>query len=175
MKTDNDQCVLCHRALRASRKVYQTGGQAHYSCSKALTLSLNDETLNKAFEAIVRRDGAYVVEERMHKLDSYRKFNRKYPYDAKKKLVDLEKVADFLPDLGPSQEEQMIMSQAAGEYLAKLTPKQRRVVELRDEGYKPQEMAHMEGREESGRERWHLHTAKQKLIDYLKGDNDVVS
>lgn len=170
MKPNDNLCFICARTLRASKHVYDSGRQAHHKCRRDLIKGLNDEPLSVRFEALVKDRGAYYVEERMHKLDSYRRYHRKWPYDAKKKLVDITDVQEYLPDRKPSLEEALIMTQTTDAYLKTLTPKQKRVVELRDKGYKPQEMANMEGREESGRERWHLHQAKQRLIEFLKGE-----
>lgn len=96
-------------------------------------------------------------------INSYNAYNRKWPFDAKKKLVGLELVQDFIPDEHDSLDAQLIAREEHEAFINSLTEKQRFVVERTSEGYKPREIAEMQGDSESGKVRWHLFASRRKL------------
>lgn len=114
--------------------------------------------------------GAHALEEKMRRmhvpegehLNSYNAYNRKWPFDAKKKLVELDLVADFIPSDAPDANESLIMREAQDAFLGSLTDKQRFVVLRTNEGYRPREIASMQGDDESGKVRWHLFASRRK-------------
>lgn len=126
------------------------------------------------WDALLDEHGAHALEEKLRRMpphagehiNSYNAYNRKWPFDAKKKLVGLELVEDFIPSGAPDITEQLIMAEEQARFLGSLTDKQRFVVEKTGEGYKPREIAAMQGDGESGKVRWHLFASRRKLREH---------
>lgn len=100
-------------------------------------------------------------------LNSYNAYNRKWPFDAKKTLIGLDLVSDFIPSESMGMTEALIMKEAQEAFLGSLTDKQLFVVTKTGEGYKPREIASMQGDVESGKVRWHLFASRKKLRDKI--------
>lgn len=126
-------------------------------------LSRTQEEENKIFLGLIAKHGAVILEERMRKLDSYRTYYRRWPFDGKKVPLDLELVQDFLEDKKPRPDEQMIMDQARDEWLEGLTEKQLEVVLETERGNKPRDIAKIQGKDDSGSIRYLLHSARKKM------------
>lgn len=129
------------------------------------------ERQNRVWDRLLEALGAHALEERLRRMpvgagehiNSYNAYNRKWPFDAKKRTVGLDLVSDFIAGDGPDMQEALIMKQAQEAFLGSLTDKQRFVVEKTAEGYKPREIAAMQGDGESGKVRWHLFASRRKL------------
>lgn len=130
------------------------------------------ERTRESFMRLLNRLGDTELERKMRKRELYRNYYRRYPYDGKKPVIDIEELAPYLAGEAPSMQETMVMRQTTDEYLSRLTDLQRDVVEMTDEGYKPREIAEQQGRDNSGSIRWHKNAAKKKLIELY--DEDII-
>lgn len=133
------------------------------------------ERENRVWDRLLKQFGAHALEEKLRRmpahegehLNSYNAYNRKWPFDAKKTLVGLDLVSDFIPSGSMDMTEALIMQEAQDTFLDSLTDKQRFVVTKTGEGYKPREIAAMQGDDESGKVRWHLFASRKKLRDKI--------
>lgn len=124
---------------------------------------MTQEEENVIFMRMLKKYGAIELERMMAKRIPYKHYYRRWPFDGKVMPADIEKVQDFLPSVGPSPEETMVMEQAAKEYMDRLTPKEQGVAQKLVEGYKPRDIARMEGKKNSGSIRWLKHNIKTKF------------
>jgi len=114
--------------------------------------------------------GEFAVEERMHKLDSYRAYNQKWPFDAKKMVLSAEVVFEekdnevYIDGYNPrSTMEEIMDAEAVDTLLADLSEDERMVIELTAGGYKPREIAIVRGELTSARTRQEKYSALRKL------------
>lgn len=116
---------------------------------------------NDVFTSLTR-DGEHVLEAKLYKLDSYKKYYRRWPFDGKAAVLPLESYNE--PSLA-NPLDQIIADEAVEAFKADLTDKQLEVVNMRAEGYKPREIAKKQGSRTSNKVRWHLFVARNKLKD----------
>lgn len=173
------ECAICHN--EGSNHLLEDGRDVHFDCYYRLYVAVNDEDGNKRFEELTNHYGSYKLEELMRKMpgakredgkrdmNSYNKYNRKWPWDAKQGISKLEDVQEFIPSADIDPVSKAILKEEKQRYLDSLTDKQRFVIEKKDEGYKPKEIAGMLGEKHSGRVRWHIFAAKKKLAELIEG------
>lgn len=124
------------------------------------------------FEAMVQRKGAYKVAEKMMKLESFRKFSQKYPYDNAqmwRDTVRVEDIADFLPDRAVSVEEEVSIRMEMEELEDSLTPRQDQVLNGLISGMSNTEIEAAFGFKTNNAVRWQKHQVKRKYLK-LKGE-----
>ncbi len=125
-----------------------------------------EEKLRQQWVILLKRYGSYELERRIHRMESWRKYDSKYPYDVATKAVDIDVLYDLSND-EPSPHEQLVMKQARAEYLAILTPMQQDIAIELEKGKKPRDIANDQGKTDSGSIRWLKNAAKKRLQDYL--------
>lgn len=129
--------------------------------------SRSQEQENQIFESLLDKYGAYGLEAKIQKLDTSRKFYRRYPYDAWSKRADMDAI-DIVHTSNPLKE--IIAEEARNELLGVLTNRERWVATRSEEGYKPRDMAEMRHSATSNADRWIKHNVKHKFIDKLSKD-----
>lgn len=114
------------------------------------------------FANLLQAVGSYELERRIKKLKTYKLYDRKYPYDVATKAMSIE----FAYDLSTNEPDPLsvlIDQEAFQERMERLTDTQKKHAELYMEGYKPRDIAAMEGRETSNAVRWQRHNMKERL------------
>lgn len=124
------------------------------------------EQIRTAWEDLLKKLGAYELERRMSRLESYRTYNRRWPFDSRTTAINLDLVSETVSSDTPSLEEQIIMDQARESYLGTLTDKQVEIAHKLEQGYKPRDIAAQEGLPNSGSTRWQKHAIKQRIQEY---------
>lgn len=128
------------------------------------------ERENEAFDKLVKANGAHYVEDRMHRLPSYRAYAQKWPFDLRKKVLSAEDV--FVENESPvyvegyysrSTLEAIMDQEAVDELLADLTDEEKQAIVMTVEGYKPREIAEHKGDKNSARVRQDKYAANRKL------------
>lgn len=124
---------------------------------------------NVAFRELAS-NGWFQLEEKMRRLTSYRAYNQKWTFDARKMVLSAEVVFEDKdgevyverPDArGPL--ESILDTEAAEELLAGLTEDEKQVIKLTAEDYKPREIAAKRGEKNSDRVRQLKYAALRKL------------
>ncbi len=128
---------------------------------------MTQEQENKRFDGLRRTYGDLALEEKIQKLDSCRKYNRRWPYDNNQKRAGMDTV-DLVHPSDPLGE--IIAEESRGELLSGLTDRELWVAARAEEGYKPREMAEMRGKVTSNADRWIKHSVKTKMEAMLAGD-----
>lgn len=108
--------------------------------------------------------GGLGFEAKVQRLESTRKYYRKYPYDGWQQRTGLDAV-DLVHPSNPLAE--IIAKETRAELLSGLTERELWVALRADEGYKPRDMAAMRGKDTSGADRWVKHSVKQKMQEKL--------
>lgn len=139
---------------------------------------MTPEQYRRAFEKILKRDGAYETERRIHRRKLWREYDSRYPYDSTTKAKDIEFAYD-LSDDQPAPLDKIIAQESRDAYMALLTPMQRDVAIELEKGLKPRDIAALQGKDDSGSIRWLKNAAKKRLqeemvwqyiIDLLEAD-----
>lgn len=150
--------------IRATRACTYCGILGDHTCSRA-------EKIRTNFAQLVKEKGSYWLARKIMRMESYRKYDRKYPYDSTTKAKPIDELYD-VADGSPDPLEMVLMQEAQEEYLAQLTPAQQEAAKLYVQGYKPRDIAQMQGRNNSGAERWQKHNMKERLLNYLHNKQD---
>lgn len=125
---------------------------------------------NEVWDRTLANMGSHNLAVRITKRESYRLYDRKWPFDMTSKAVPLESVQDTLG----YEDEVLAMiegDEARESFLTRLTPYQRELAEKFEQGYRPRDIAEMKGKENSGSIRWQKHNIKQKAQEYW-GEQD---
>lgn len=127
------------------------------------------ERENRIFERMAK-NGSQILEERMHRVPSYKAYNQKWPFDARKKVLSSEVVFEdtdgviYVEGMNTGTFIDLIESdEAVEELLAELTAEERDVITKTVEGYKPREIADLYGEHNSSRVRQDKYSAMRKL------------
>lgn len=129
------------------------------------------ERQNRVWDKLLEKHGAYVLEEKMRRMpvkegeliNSYKSYNRRYPLDSRKTIVSLDLIQDYMPDSRADLAHAYAVKEQYDEFIASLTRRQKFVIDRTIEGYKPREIASMQGEGESSKVRWHLFVSRNKL------------
>jgi hypothetical protein len=124
---------------------------------------------NELFEHLLIRYKAYELERRIQRLESTRKFYRRYPYDAWQKRTGMEAI-DLHSPSDPLAE--IIADEARNELLDGLTDRERWVAQRAEEGYQPRDMAKMRNKDTSNADRWIKHSVKEKMAIKLSSSEE---
>lgn len=136
---------------------------------RPLPSKVTQEQENKIFARLVKKYGAYVLEEKIQRLDSARRYYRRYPFDAWQKRASMEAI-DIKHPSNPLKE--LIADETRNEFLEGLTDRERWVAEKAEEGYKPGDMAVMRGKASSGADRWIKWSVRRKMERKLSSVTD---
>jgi DNA-directed RNA polymerase specialized sigma24 family protein len=118
------------------------------------------EQINSAWDNLLEKYTPVELERRMSKMESYRKYYKSNPYDGTTSFLSLDE-ADGI-EYGDNLLAGIMSDEAIDNLMSGLTEKQRVVVELSVQGYKPKEIAALKG-QTSNNWRWHKSAAKKKL------------
>lgn len=119
------------------------------------------ELERQAWDKLTEKYNPMELEIKLSKLEAYRSYYKKYPYDGTTTWLPLEDADDMPTEFDPF--EYTVNNEAMAQIMVSLTPKQRVVVELSAQGYKPIEIAERQG-QTSNNWRWHKSAAKKKLV-----------
>lgn len=124
---------------------------------------------DKAFDSWVADIGAHAVAKRINRREQYRLYDRKYPYDSTTKATSLESVQDTM-GVESDYESMMVADELVAAFKSSLTPLQRWMLGLFEQGYHPRDVAVMRGKSQSKSEseRWHKNSIKKKLIAFYE-------
>jgi hypothetical protein len=126
---------------------------------------LTQEQQNKCFDRLLKKYGAIVLETKVQKLPSTRKYYIRWPYDGWQKRASMDSI-DLVHSSDPLAE--LVAGELRAELLEGLTARERWVAERSEEGYMPRDMAFMRGVKASNADRWIKFSVKQKFIGKME-------
>lgn len=126
------------------------------------TITQSEE--NAIFDRMLEKYGAYELETKIQKLDSCRRYYRRYPYDGWLKREGIEAVD--VP-VNTNLQAEIIAKEAREELLNGLTERELQIATLSEEGYKPGDIAALAGKTQSGAERWIKWSVRRKMENKL--------
>ena len=125
---------------------------------------------NEFFIGLVKKRGAFYVEGRMNKLESYRAYAQRWPFDLREMILSSEVVFEDHDGVvyveganGPTMLEEIVDREAAEALLRELTEEERHVIRLTADGYKPRDIAEKKQDKNSDRVRQDKYSALRKL------------
>jgi DNA-directed RNA polymerase specialized sigma24 family protein len=111
------------------------------------------ERENQAFDNLLKQLGAYELGKRISKLPSYKAYDQAYPYDSVAPIVSLDDVlseSQYIDEPSPkTPEEYYVEAEEMQGLLEPLPEPQRQVIRHTINGYKPAEIANMNGHHDS--------------------------
>ena len=116
---------------------------------------------NNVWDNMLKKYGSIVMATKISKLESSRKYYKAYPLDHCEYTLPIEYAEDVPIDDNPF--DYVVGNEAIAAMLVNLTAKERIVVDLSAQGYKPKEIAELKG-QASINWRWHKNAAKKKML-----------
>lgn len=121
---------------------------------------LTQEQQNKIFDALRKEYGDEILETKLQRLESARKYYRRFPYDGWQKRAGMDAV-DLAAPSNPLKE--LIANESRDELLDGLTERELWVATMSEQGYKPGDMAFIRGKSSSGADRWIKWNVRRKM------------
>lgn len=124
----------------------------------------------REYERILKKQGIHETSRKLMKRESYRLYDRKYPFDSTAKAIPLENIEDIIGTENMYMDE-IVGDQAVAEFRETLTPGQQVIMDLLHQGYAPKDIAALQGKKDSGGIRWQKHAIKQRMELFYNGQN----
>jgi hypothetical protein len=119
------------------------------------------------------KNGAYGLERRMRRMESYRQYQQRWPFDQRASVSSLDSLSEEgieLPTESLDNAEEYLAVELVEAFMKELTPKQVLLLQKLLEGFTPKEFFADPGFEykNTGGLRWHRHIMRKKFIDFRR-------